>query len=603
MITIAIQDPELIGIRGSEKIDWAYSYGSDDKSSIHKLPNRTTQGIFVKNLLSFRRSILESKNWPELRTEAETLRDFLLPLKEIFLCCYKGVLKNGKIVEVDETLKVKIPGILLIFLNDENNLAKAFSEMYRTQKSGRIRLEDFAYDLADQLSETFNENALMKNQVLFSGFRFANLALWYYVLGDTIFNKYIEIFHKLKEAPDWKEFDLLFEKINDQIIFGFEKEHQSNFIDFTIEVKIPRALRVKLTVPIEKTKATRILLEEVLNHRPAKAVSFEGPAGFTNFQTVLLGLIGRQMIKELKEKAQIVEFVHRRGKSKNYYSYGLFLPTYLAMGDASIWWIFYGVATDYSGAGRHYYLLIHRLLDAYKPFIRCRKFSIPENDLLTYLKSDYLTFIEKECNQAREVNWLLRGAFLELLVATYFSKKGFKILLRHKSKIIGKEIDVVAIKHSSKMNLIYLVECKERSITSESSENKRLEEKLFKKLRKTTKGDICFGPTDLIVEAINEFVDKCYSPLKEKLPLFINEIGIRKAENSKLIGILATTENCVAPKTKMLQGIELWTWWTLKDIILKEKISRSYLEIIQKHLEGEVGRPIQGFDFNKDYFD
>jgi hypothetical protein len=42
IITIAIQNPELIGIRGSEKIDWAYSFGSDDKSSIHKLPDRTT---------------------------------------------------------------------------------------------------------------------------------------------------------------------------------------------------------------------------------------------------------------------------------------------------------------------------------------------------------------------------------------------------------------------------------------------------------------------------------------------------------------------------------------------------------------------------------
>jgi hypothetical protein len=61
-------------------------------------------------------------------------------------------------------------------------------------------------------------------------------------------------------------------------------------------------------------------------------------------------------------------------------------------------------------------------------------------------------------------------------------------------------------------------------------------------LRNTTIGPIYVGPPDLIVEAISEFADKYYILLKEKLPLFINEVGIRKAENYKLIGILATTE-------------------------------------------------------------
>jgi hypothetical protein len=143
IITQVIEAPGSIGIRRSERIDWTYSFGLDKKRTIHELPNASAQGILVENLLTFRKKILESKDWDTLWASTEPLRGFLHPVQEIFLSCYSGRIDKSKdALSPENALRTKLPELILIFMNDEKFLGIAFKEMCRRQPQP-VRLEQY----------------------------------------------------------------------------------------------------------------------------------------------------------------------------------------------------------------------------------------------------------------------------------------------------------------------------------------------------------------------------------------------------------------------------------------------------------------------------
>jgi Holliday junction resolvase-like predicted endonuclease len=238
-----------------------------------------------------------------------------------------------------------------------------------------------------------------------------------------------------------------------------------------------------------------------------------------------------------------------------------------------------------------------------KPFIHCKRFAINEENFLEYLKSDYIRFIEKECRRATEDTNLLRGAFLELLVAAVFAQRGFKVLLRHRSKLLGKkEIDVIAMKHDCEMNVVYIVECKERSLIADAEEFQRISNAIFEKLRVKGKGPFAVSESDVMFKLIEDFENEKLKPVRAKPQEFAEEISHVYTADMRIIGVVATTELFEAP-LQISANIELWTYWTLKKNLQEAKISKSFIEILENYLAGTVGRPIADLYFYKDYFD
>jgi Holliday junction resolvase-like predicted endonuclease len=611
-----IETPESIGIRRSEKIDWTYLFGLSETRSIHKLPNLSAQGILITNLLSFRKKILESKDWNILRAETEGFRDYLHSFQEIFLSCYIGRLdKSDDVLNPESALKTKLPELILIFLNDENNLRIAFKEMYRLNPP-TMQLEQHKRPLERKETQIDTDPLQMfrhsrrsfmettdRARIFLRGFKFANMSLWQVALGETEFAKFGDIFDVISKCSSWGQFSEAFDKLNDSIVSEFEKSNRTNETDLVLTKKVPNALSHKLIVPLEKPTAVQTQLADVLNHRPAKVIGFEGSNGASQFCTVLLGLVYQHKLGFMHEKVEVIEFVHKQKTRGNDYSYALFIPTSSDIADYSRWWVFYRCATDHSGYGGASFARIHSYLEGLKPFIHCKRFATNEESFFEYFKSDYVRFIERECRKATEENSLLRGAFLELLVAAIFVKRGFKILLRHRSKLLGrKEIDVIAMKHDCETNFIYIVECKERSLTADAGEFHRISNTIFEKLRAKGKGPFAVSESDAMFKVIEDFENEKLKPLRANLQQFAEEINHVYNDDMRLIGVVATTELFEAP-LQITPNTELWTYWTLKKKLQEVKIDKSFIEIIENHLAGTVGRPIADLDFYKDYFD
>jgi hypothetical protein len=617
----AIEAPESICIRRSEKIDWTYHFGLNETRTIHKLPNRSAQGVLVTNLLFFRKKILESKNWGALRVETESLRDYLYPFQEIFLSCYIGRMdKSDKVLDPECALNTKLPELLLIFLNDEKVLRLAFEEMYRLHPP-TLRLEQYKTPLEPKQTHVDEDPMQMLRKEMFrhsrssfleksarverflDGFKFANIALWKLALGEIEFGKFSEQFGVIQKATSWLTFDKAFDTLNNDIVSEFEKKNKTNEINLVLTKKVPNVLRHKLIVPLEKPKAVQTQLSDVLNHRPAKVIGFEGSNGASQFCTVLLGLVYQHKLGIMKEKAQVVEFVHKQKTRGNDYSYALFIPTSSNIADYSKWWVFYRCATDHSGYGSSCFAQIRSYLKSLKPFIHYRKFAINEESFFEYFKSDYIRFIEKECRKATDDNSSLRGTFLELLVALIFAKCGFKVLLRHRSKLLGsKEIDVIATKQDSESNVIYVVECKERSLIADAEEFDRISKDIFAKAREEGKGFSSVSQSDAMFKIIEDFENEKLTPLRANPQEFAKEINHPYKDDLKVIGVVVTSELFEAP-TQISPNIELWTYWTLKKKLQETKIDKSFIEIIENHLKGTVGRPIADLHFYQDYFD
>lgn len=618
IITQVINAPQSLGIRRSEKMDTAYFFGANERS-IHQLPNLSSQGIFVENMLIFRKKILESKEWNTFWMETEALRDHLNKIMAVFLSCYIGKIADSKeALSPEDALKTKLPEVLLIFMNDENKLELAFKEMYRLNPAS-VRLEQHKMPLERKEAETNEDPFQMLNELLLNsrqsfmevsarvelfleGFKFANVALWKLALGEQEFGKQLEQFGAIQGATSWSEFDEAFEKLNAGIVSEFEEKKSSKQVSLVLAKKVPIALRRQLIVPLEKQKAIQVKLSDVFDHRPAKVVGFEGSNGAMQFCTVLFGLVYQHSLKFMQEKPKVIEFVHKR-RYGNDYSFAVLMPASSNNADYSRWWVFYRCATDHSGYGGSCFAYITSCLKGLKGLIRCRKFAIDEEAFFEHFKSDYIQFIEKECRKATDDNRLLRGAFLELLIAQIFVNNGFKVRLRHKSQLLGgKEIDVVATKQDGETSIIYVVECKERSLTADTEEFDRISKELFEKSREERKGVFSVSHSDAMFKIIEDFQTEKVTPLQAKLKEFAEEIRLPYEGDIKLVGLVATTELFETP-TQVLPDVELWTYWTIKKKLQETKISKSFLEIIEKYLEGNIGMPIADLHFYQDYFD
>jgi hypothetical protein len=620
LVSQTIDFPESIGVRRSKKIDWAYHFGSGDRSTIHKLPNLSAQGILITNLLTFRKKILESKNWNSLWEVTESLRDFLHPFQEIFLSCYSGKIdQSDEDLSPENALKTKLPALILIFMNDENNLRLAFNEMYRLNPPF-ARLEHYRMPLEPEESKV-NENPLQflhekilksrgsffeaadKAGIFLEGFKFANISLWQLALEDNEFANSTNLFRDIQTAKSWTAFDETFEKLNSEIVSQFEKTNRTNETNLILAKKVPADLSHKLIVPLEKTKIRQMKMSDVLNHRPAKVISFEGANGVSQFCTVLLGLVYQHKLGIMKERAQVVEFIHKQKNRGNDYSYALLIPASSNIADYSKWWIFYRCATDHSGYGSSCLAQVRSYLKNLKPYIHCKKFAIDEKTFFENLKSDYIRFIETESRKEADDNSLLRGAFLELLVALIFAKCGFGVVLRHRSKVLGgKEIDVIATKYDGKTDLIYVVECKERSLTADPEEFDRISQDIFAQARENGKGPFSITPSDAMHKIIEDFESEKLALLKTKPKEFAAEINHQYTEKTKIIGVLATTE-LFEDSSQISPNIELWTYWTLKRKLQETKIDKSFIEIIESYLAGTVAKPMIDMHFFKDYLE
>lgn len=603
-----IESPELVGVRRSDTISQAHMYGNGKARSIRRLPDRSSHGILLSNLLAIRRAVLKAKSWDTLKSVFVRILEFSSWFDAIFASCYTGFSEEdeGKPFDPNNVLASKLPSVLLIFLNDADKLTRAFIDMYRYSRTERSHLDlrRFTRTLGtDPFEHEIGLDTMMKDRAFLEGFKFANLVLWYNVLGGELFWRKQSIFQRIRETVSWKEFDEFFRVLRDDIVLPLEEKKNLKSFYLSQIKKVPPTLRKRLITPLTTSKRRQLTLDDIFYYLPARVGSHEGSNGAMNFTIVLMGLVHAHIIGFMEDKAEVVEFIHKR-KHGNNYSYALFLPCRSWIAEYSRWWVFYNCATDHSGAGGFNYRLIHSFINEYRKHISFRRFAIDEEDLLSYLKSDYVKFIEEESKKATDINALMRGALLELLVALYLSKEGFDVHVRHKSTTLGKEYDIVATKKTSeKKTLVYVVECKEKSVTVDSEEFSRLADETLETIRKDRQlqGPIGVTPDDIVFKELLEFNHEI-EEVRRNIHKFIHELGVKKSKDFELRGIFATTE-LYRGREEIFPNVELWGWWTLKAKLTSAGIHKSFFEIIEKHLKAKVGRPITDLYFYRDYFD
>lgn len=603
-----IDRPDLVGVRPSRNLIEAYHYANREKGSVFRLSNKTSHGILLHNLQTLRRNVLKAKDWKSLKSVLISVSNFADLFYSIFSGCYIAVSEDKPKKRFDHPrtiLRAKLPKVLLIFFNDGNKLSRAFFETYRLGAS-RWSLKKHKRPLGKDFWE--HEIPLpitMEKNLFFEGFKFANLVLWYSILGESAFSKYYAIFSVVQKARGWSEFDAAFGALNDKIVGPLERSNKADSFYLCKKGKVPTALSRKLIVPMTMRKSKRRLdLDTVFKYRPARVVSFEGSSGAWNFAGVLEGLVSVHIKGIMKDKVEVIEFAHRAGGGKNY-SYAVLMPCSSELADYSRWWIFYDCATDYSGAGGFNYKLAHSFIERYKDYISFRKYKVGRNDFLNYLKSDYVKFIEEECRFATDVNQLMRGALLELLVAFYFSKKCSDVRVRYNSICLGKQLDVVAIEKTRDRTIVHVVECKERSVSVDSEEFDRLAHKMLKEMQKKSRKLLGFGvgvtPHDVVFRMLSDF-KKEIEKIAQNSSEFLEELGIKNHKNVEIKGTFVSTELYEAPQ-KVVEGIEFWTWWAVKEKLSSVGLDKSFLRIIERHLSGRAGRPVLDLNFYKDYFD
>jgi len=594
--------PTDVGVEPDEVIWNAYNWGPYQESALQSLPRDSSHGILLNNLLLLRTRVISSGNWEELKKNLYDVLDFLFKIENIFVKFYVGKGRtDDKIIDPTVLITRKLPSVLLIFLNDGGKLTQSYYDMYRSPKNvdSDIDLRRFTRKLGGNPFDDFIEfDDVDKHHIFLLGFKMANLFLWKRILGDELFNKFKAVFKKLYNANYWNEFDLLFGTINDKVCRFIENENVLYDYSFIKNAEITQDFIREIISPLDENMIQKeIELKLKLLFRPVSYVNHDA-SGALNFIAVLLGLVHAQIIRYMKEKARVIELVHE-DKPGNNYSYAIFLPCSGTLSDSSRWWIFFRCATDYSGQGGFNHMIIHKFLDRYSEYVDYSPYKVDEDELRNYLRSDYIKYIEKQTKDAIDINSGMRGAFLELLVSSYLWKKKCEVYLRYEPKFLNKELDIVAIDRN--MKTIYVVECKEKSVTVDSDEFDRLADEIFNILKaENPRGEFGVGHNELTFYQLSKFI-KLIDKINNNLTMLLRELNIIE-DDYRLIGILATTELYDIEDINLPDHIEFWTWWILRDKLISMDIDKSYLEILEKHMKSSMARPLRDHDYMNDYF-
>ena len=593
--------PNDIGIKQDEFILNAYNWGDYFDGSIHNLPRDSSHGIFLSNLLFLRKKIISSEDWSQIKAELYDLIDFLLNIEKIIIHNYVGK-KRGEdaIIDSSELILSKLPSVLLIFMNDSKKLSLSYFDMYRTPKKSnkKINLKKYTvkygvnpFDLKFELDE------IDKHNMFLTGFKIVNHFLWNNILNEEIFEENKDIFNKLLQAKNWNEYDRLFGALNDNVCIKLEKNDPLSDYYFSQLKEISNEYTRSLISPLNEVNFSKSNdLKSILHYRPISYINYDACGAF-NFISVLLGLVHAQKITFMKEKAKVIELVHKDDPGNNF-SYAIFLPCSGTISDSSRWWVFYRCATDYSGQGGYNHKMIHRFLENYEELIDFEQFEIDEEDFREYLKPNFLKYFEKITKEAIDTNSSMRGAYLELLVSSYFWKLGHKVIPRKKIKSLNREIDVVAIDDKNKV--IYFVECKEKSITVDEDERSRIANELLAKHREEHEGFFGVGVNEIIQSQLSDFID-LYNEVVTNYPSFLQEIQINDKDYS-LKGIFVTTDNLDIELLELPDPIEFWTFWILKEKLQSVNMDKSYLEIIEMHIQSQIARPLKDRGFLSEYY-
>lgn len=593
--------PNDIGIKQDEFILNAYNWGDYFDGSIHNLPRDSPHGIFLSNLLFLRKKIISSNDWSQIKVELYDLIDFLLKIENIILHNYVGKKRgHDQIIESTELISSKLPSVLLIFMNDSKKLSRAYYEMYRTPKKSKNKINLKKYTVKygiNPFDSKFELDEIDKHNLFLTGFTIVNYFLWKNILSEEMFEENKDIFNNLLQAKNWDEYDLLFGSINENVCIKLEKNDPLSEYYYSQVKEISNEFTRSLISPLNEVVFSKTNdLKSILHYRPISYVNYDS-SGALNFISVLLGLVHAQKISYMKEKARVIELVHKDTPGNNF-SYAIFLPCSGTISDSSRWWVFYRCATDYSGQGGFNHKSIHLFLERYEKLIEYEQFEIDEDDFKEYLKPNFLNYFETITKDAIDTNSSMRGAYLELLVSSYFWKLGYKVIPRKKIKSLNREIDVVAIDDKNK--LIYFVECKEKSITVDEDERSRVTDELFEKHKDEHDGFFGFGVNEIIHSQLSDFID-LYNNVVTNFDSFLQELDITDKDYS-LKGIFVTTDLLDIELLELPDPIEFWTFWILKEKLQSVKLDKSYLDILEMHIQSKIARPLKDRLFLSEYY-
>ena len=451
--------------------DFIYNRAVFTGKFINDLPNSSEKIIFLKNIYNITKKVNRSKSWIELNQNLDYVNQNLFSK-------YEYLLENC--LSINEKLSsYSLDNIL-------DNLAIFNSYLFLIDTSHGKPKGYISILLKDKLTPTYLINS-------FKGYIYGLQYLFSSFLGSEFEKTSLTKLHqcykprkKLNKIEKnkihyarrlWLCIDKYFPLIQEEIVEPIEKKINFRLGDYFSEpvftpFAIPNKNKLKeliIKIPPEpsylnKSDQKSIFKQLKLNllWYPFKVLSGEYPifTGVMSFIIVLNGNVTLKSSYDIKEKVEVIRFIHPLNNAKNNYSYAILIDnlTNTGLTDYSGWLIFYNCCNDFSGFGGNSHIQAEHFISLYidKKLLNIREFRIPLDNFNKFLDENeersYLRLTTQDNYESLKAD--IKGKFFESIVSYYLLKKGLDVKWAPKTEIA--QIDIIA----QNDDILYFYECK-----------------------------------------------------------------------------------------------------------------------------------------------
>jgi hypothetical protein len=476
----ALANDTILGFTSSDLLDFATTWAEP----LHKLEHDCNKIIFLKNINKEIKNVAQAKSYAQLNISFQGFDRKVGVVFDKFFDNHISVKKNVKISK-QELLGLKVIHFVHKELNQVNN---GGPQVHEGTLTGKYWLNEF------QLANGFE------------GYKYAVQFIWSELVGEQMIEN--SSLNTLHLADSWRTYKYkpLDKDVPEDMAFfmgrEYEEGEQTNFDSYygRIEAEIiPSFRRIMDIDPVgfrEDFKVTKkgydiqSYFAEFLNSTeltdPYPNLSWSDKVhsrlywrsfqvieadksgthvGVPTFNVMLAGCVALLGDGRQNDKIYVARFTHPLGgdKSKNHYSYGIYIDSQATGGrNYSGWVIYTNACGDFSGYSGMEHDAAEDLIKKYK---RAKKISI--RDLVIPWK-DFEPIIRPYLNTSKEVSLLskneaisnvlseARGHLLELFVG-YLVSRNLKNFNIHVNVDRGKEEkDIVLINEDE----VKIVECK-----------------------------------------------------------------------------------------------------------------------------------------------
>lgn len=562
LLELAVGSPQIFGMNETEGVYMMYHWHEEDSP----IPTGQTphEGL-VRSIWWVRTQLISARDWHSLEPASARVSKYLDTMLASIKTHYQvRDVRSSQVFRVSQIAPKFALDYLHLTFHDVSHPRIAHWELFRGgSTNNRRRTARHGRPNKDIEHET--------DAAFFRGYLTAVQWLWK-SLVPTRRNKVEKArFDRLTTMPDWEVFDEFYGEVGhmvDNVLgpYGFKET-----IRHGLEVELTRPFSQAESAEFVITGATKVpptnQFDRMFEMRPVRVGASHPYAQDNYFTALFTGLLF--WARKSRDKVKVLRFRHPEAPGSRF-SYALFVPAFgTGLSNASEYWLIVGVATDFSGNGNQSRLMIEGLIKGGGKDVVVCDYDVPDvRALENYVRTRALTHLRARARDFEALLGDFRGSVSELVVAELLRREGFKIhgVSQRLRALGGKEVDVIAVKMSSPLELL-LIECK--AFLGDPHEDYANE---YPGPRHDLNRDL--WDALVFVKTINHRLADCSSLFKE---LNIKESG-------KVVAVVAVVGTVDQRAKEMLErrGAVVWDWEDLNRRFVKRGISRRIWEPLER---------------------